>query len=103
MPKSAVLQVGGAAAPLAGGQAGMPSKTKEQLLGATLLACYRLRLIWYRIARPITLYARVMVVAGDRFLLVRVHGGPYWLLPGGGVRRNESLAEAAQREVYEET
>jgi 8-oxo-dGTP pyrophosphatase MutT (NUDIX family) len=103
MRKSAALQLRSAASPLAGGQAGILSKAKERLLGAALLVCYHIRLGWYRIARPITLNARVLVVEGDQVLLVRVHGGPYWLLPGGGVKRNESLAEAAQREVHEET
>ena len=103
MPKPAALQLRGAASLLAGEYAGMLPQAKERLLGAALLACYRLRLAWYRIARPITLNARVLIVEGDQVLLVRVHGGPYWLLPGGGVKRNESLAEAAQREVYEET
>lgn len=40
-----------------------------------------------------------------RILLCRheKRGAEHWLLPGGGVRSGESLTEALQRELYEET
>jgi ADP-ribose pyrophosphatase YjhB (NUDIX family) len=103
MRKPAAVSLCGGASLLAGPQAGLLSRARERLLGAVLRICYRIRLIWYRIARPITLNVRLLVVEGDQVLLVRVHGGPYWLLPGGGVKRGESLAAAALREVHEET
>ncbi|MFA9446251.1 NUDIX domain-containing protein [Egicoccus sp. AB-alg6-2] len=53
--------------------------------------------------------ARVVLLDGDRVLLehVRVHGQPeqgsWWELPGGGLEGTETTAEAAAREVAEET
>jgi ADP-ribose pyrophosphatase YjhB (NUDIX family) len=75
----------------------------ELLLGRALRLLYTLRRLGWRITRPVTLNARVLVVAGEEVLLVRVHGSSFWHLPGGGVKRHESLAEAAVREVREET
>ena len=50
--------------------------------------------------------AGVFVEHGDRILLVRhVRPGRYdfWVAPGGGTQGAEELAEAACREVFEET
>ena len=46
-----------------------------------------------------------VVFRDDKILMVRHvhHGRDYWTLPGGGVHDNESLFEAAEREVLEET
>jgi 8-oxo-dGTP diphosphatase len=50
--------------------------------------------------------AGALIVHDDRILLVR-HQKPseydFWVAPGGGVIGTETLAEAAQREVREET
>ena len=50
---------------------------------------------------------RVLVVSRGRLLLVRHEereaGRSWWVLPGGGRERGETLAQAAVREVYEET
>jgi 8-oxo-dGTP pyrophosphatase MutT (NUDIX family) len=56
-----------------------------------------------RITRPITLGVRVLLARDGCILLVRHTYHPGWLLPGGGVKRGETLEQAARREVHEET
>lgn len=47
---------------------------------------------------------RILVVAGDKVLLVQTwHGTGAWSLPGGGIHRNEDKTVAATRELMEET
>ena len=60
---------------------------------------------WYwAVKRPHLYGVRTIVVAPDNsVLLVRHRAGPYaWVLPGGGVGRNENIADAAAREIQEE-
>lgn len=53
--------------------------------------------------------ARVLLVAGRTVLLIegvdpgRPQDGSWWMTPGGGIDGGESAAEAAVREVFEET
>ena len=46
-----------------------------------------------------------MVNSKDEFLLIKEERGPFlgWKFPGGLVEPDESLAEAVEREVLEET
>ena len=75
---------------------------------AALGPIYRLA-IWlragvWRIRRPLLIGVRALIVHEGAVLLIRQrHGEPRWVLPGGGVERNERLAEAARREAREET
>lgn len=67
---------------------------------------HNLRLLWWRVRRP-NVYGTKAVVLNDRreVLLVRhtyAMRGLY-MLPGGGYQLNEDPAEAAAREVVEET
>ena len=58
----------------------------------------------WRIRRPLLIGVRALIVRDGAILLIRHRSGQYpWALPGGGVERNERLAEAARREAYEET
>ena len=52
--------------------------------------------------RPITLGVRMMLVQNNQVLLVRHTYIDGWFLPGGGVKRGETLEQAARREVREE-
>ena len=48
--------------------------------------------------------AQCIVTRGNRILLVkhRIEGSEWWCLPGGGVGPNESVSDAALRELQEE-
>ena len=62
-----------------------------------------LRRVWWIALRPKTVGASALVVDGDKFLLIRQsYGTRRWTLPGGAVKRNETLKEAAVREAHEE-
>jgi 8-oxo-dGTP diphosphatase len=61
------------------------------------------RCVARQIARPVTVGVRALIVEDGRVLLVRMHGQARWELPGGGVKRGESLRTAAEREAREET
>src|SRR5262245_52741760 len=80
----------------------------KQIEQAALGPIYRLA-IWlrsgsWRIRRPILIGVRALIVRDGAVLLIRHRSGSYpWSLPGGGVERNERLAEAAEREARKET
>ncbi len=50
----------------------------------------------YRVA------ARVLVVQGDRILLVKEADDDWWALPGGGIDHGETIRSAVLREIEEE-
>ena len=60
--------------------------------------------IYWRIFKPKTIGVKVFIKHGNKVLFVRnSYGTKSWTLPGGGVKRGESLEVAAKREVWEET
>lgn len=60
------------------------------------------RLVW-KVTQPRTLGVRALVIdADDRLALVRHTYGNYWYLPGGGVKKGESMLAALGRELAEE-
>jgi len=68
---------------------------------ALRVAYVTLALSW-RVFHPITIGVRVIFIRDGRVLLVQhtYRGG--WFLPGGGIKKHESLAAAARREALEE-
>lgn len=65
------------------------------------LAYFALKIYWFFV-RPLTLGVRVMLIQGGKVLLVRHTYIDGWYMPGGGVKRSESLDQAARREAREE-
>ncbi len=74
-------------------------------VSSVLARClHRLRQRYWRIFRPVTLgVAAIALDAQDRVLLVRNSYRSGWHLPGGGVRRAETISQAVVRELFEET
>jgi 8-oxo-dGTP pyrophosphatase MutT (NUDIX family) len=60
---------------------------------------YRLYCFFFR---PTTLGVRIMLIRDGQVLLVRQTYLPGWFMPGGGVKRGETLEQAARREIKEE-
>lgn len=52
--------------------------------------------------RPVMLGVRVILIRNNKVLLVKHTYQDGWLLPGGGVNRNETPEQAARRECREE-
>jgi 8-oxo-dGTP pyrophosphatase MutT (NUDIX family) len=65
------------------------------------LAYFALKIYWFFL-RPLTLGVRVMLIQDGKVLLVRHTYINGWYMPGGGVKRGETLDQAARREAWEE-
>lgn len=65
------------------------------------LAYWLYRLPW-RITRPFIVGVRIILIQDENVLLVRHTYQQHWYFPGGGVKRGETLLDAAQREAAEE-
>lgn len=63
---------------------------------------YRLYHIRWWITRPIIMGVRIMLVRDGQVIMVRHTYQNYWFFPGGSLKRNETLAQAAKREAFEE-
>ena len=61
-----------------------------------------LRKIYQFILRPINLGVRVMLIQDEKVMLVRHVYQDGWFMPGGGMKRKETIEQAARRECQEE-
>ncbi|MFC7443198.1 NUDIX domain-containing protein [Laceyella putida] len=64
-----------------------------------LTKAYRL---YCKLAKPVTLGSRAIVVNNHHILLVRHHYEYGWYLPGGAVKKGETFRQAILRELKEE-
>jgi len=74
------------------------NKTRFVLLNLA----YRIFGLRWRLMGTINIGVRIMLLRGDTVVLVRHSYLPGWLLPGGGVKKLETLEQAARREALEE-
>jgi len=74
----------------------------ERLAAFLLKLAYRSMRVYWFFARPVTLGVRVLMIRDGHVLLVRHTYQDAWYLPGGGVKRGETLEQAVRREAWEE-
>lgn len=67
-----------------------------------LTVAYHAYRLWCFIARPLSVSVKLLLVREGRVLLVEHSYQPGWRLPGGGVKRGETLTQATHREAREE-
>lgn len=58
--------------------------------------------LYWAVFKPITLGVKALLVRDDSVLLVKHSYQDGWFLPGGGVKRRETLEAAVRREAREE-
>jgi len=74
----------------------------ENLRRALLVFAYRLYGLRWRIMGTVKVGVRIILLREDRVVLVRHSYLPGWMLPGGSVKKLETLEQAAIREAREE-
>jgi 8-oxo-dGTP pyrophosphatase MutT (NUDIX family) len=63
---------------------------------------YKLAKFYWRITKPITRGARTVILAENKFLLIKHIFSGSWVFPGGHIELGEEPSVAAMREVREE-
>lgn len=58
--------------------------------------------IFWRLFKPVTMGVRVLLVKDNDVVLVKHSYQPHWYLPGGGIKKQETLMAVARREAWEE-
>mgnify|MGYP005846853867 CR=1 FL=1 len=66
----------------------------------------KVRLVYWRVVKPETYGVKVIALQGNTHVLLVRHSyqaRDMFMLPGGGIHRNETVLAAAERELREET
>lgn len=63
---------------------------------------YQISRLFWRVTRPTTVGVRLILIKDQAVLLVKHTYQRHWYLPGGGVKKGETIQEAARREADEE-
>jgi 8-oxo-dGTP pyrophosphatase MutT (NUDIX family) len=84
----------------------LPDRTRKASLQFAIKPVFKLaygllRISWF-FTRPVTLGVRILLIREQRVLLVRHTYQDAWFIPGGMVKRGETLEQAIRREVQEE-
>lgn len=71
---------------------------------AAYRAAHRLRVLWWKARRPRVRGCRILAFdrTGGVLLVRHSYGSGRWMLPGGGLGRNEDAVAGARRELAEE-
>lgn len=62
----------------------------------------QVRKMYWKIFRPITIGVKIICLNNEKVLLVKTSYSSNWQLPGGGIKKGETVFEAATRELKEE-
>jgi 8-oxo-dGTP pyrophosphatase MutT (NUDIX family) len=63
---------------------------------------YQANQLRWRIASPLTVGVRALLITDNQVVLVKHTYLEHWYLPGGGVKKKETLEAAVRREALEE-
>ena len=63
---------------------------------------YKTITLYWKLFKPITIGARLLMVKDGTVVLVKHTYDQAWYLPGGGLKRGETLEQAIRREAAEE-
>lgn len=81
----------------------MDSAMKNKIYNAIIKPTHHFFVLYWKLFKPVTLGVRAIILNNQgAFLLVKHRTDNMWYLPGGAVKRKETLFDALKRELREE-